>query len=117
MDGFYLVVDLAIGELLPRLVRSGKVADSLGRKIHVEAGDENGRTQDFREAGGMVLERIARWRLIRSVELERRRAGDEGLFAAAGRCRGSFGSATSTWVLASQRAQNQRKNGHEAEAF
>ena len=80
VHGLRLLVDFAIGQLLPRLVRRAEVANVLGRELEVEASNEDRGAQDLREARRVMLERVARGRFVASVELERSRARDERLF-------------------------------------
>ena len=72
---------------LPSFARSsygaGEVADVLGGEVGIEPGDEHRRAHDLGEAGGVVLERVARRRHVRRVELERLRPRDQRIVRAA----------------------------------
>ena len=60
-------------------VRPREVADVLSSELGIESRDEHRRAHHFGVSGRLVFERIARRRHVWGVELQRLRAGDEGL--------------------------------------
>ena len=73
-----VAVDDPLGHEPALLVGTGEEAYVLGGEIRIEAGDEDRRTQDLGEAGGVVLEGIARRRPDFGVQFERLGARDQG---------------------------------------
>ena len=62
-----------------RALRVGarEVPDVLGGEVRIEAGDEHGRAHDLGKSGRVMIERVARWRNVRRLELERLRPRDK----------------------------------------
>jgi len=79
VDGLGFAVDDRFAQLRALLVGRGEVAQVLGCKLRFEPGDEDGRAEDLGEAGGVVGQRVARRRNVGGVELERLRAGEQGV--------------------------------------
>ena len=77
VHGLGRAIDHRLADLRALRVGAGEVADVLGGEVGIEPGDEHRRAHDLREARRVVLERIARRRHVRRVELEGLRPRDE----------------------------------------
>ena len=84
VHSFSRTIDHRLSDLRSLLVRAGEVADVLGGKVRVQAGDEHCRAHDLGEARRVMAERVSRRRHIHGVQLERFRSRDQRL---ARRCR------------------------------
>ncbi len=76
MNGPVFSVDTPL-QFGPLLVGSREVANVLGGKLRVQASDENGRTENLREAGRMMLQWITRRRNRCRLQFQGFRTGNQ----------------------------------------